>query len=1139
MEDPITEPDVQIKDTVEQNEILSLLMNKQTAEKRPIFKLNKIEKLVPLDKDADEQVEKRAVIVDKTDESRIDRSKILQELKAYQELGEIRTMNVEKEVDLEERKEPPAMSVQKSEEAKEEESGEQYRLVKRELDETGKERKPDKISLKPNTINEQTMEKLEREAVETKKRIATVSSLSQAVVDVPEDIYVNAPVHYLDNREMFVRSLNLKLKSEFKLADQSETEVVSCDVKSEDRFELLTHQKIVKYYLNIFTPYRGLLLYHGLGAGKTCASIAIAEGLKTYRKVLIMTPASLRMNYIEELKKCGDPLYKRDQHWEFISTLSQSEYLPLLKSEIGLTDEYIKKNKGGWLVNPKKPSNYQTLSTQEKMSLDKQINEMIGQKYDFINYNGINKRQYDSYSSEGKVNPFDNRIIIIDEAHNLVSRIVNKLKMGPAKRKTELAYKIYDDLMRAQNTKIVLLSGTPMINYPNEVAILFNILRGYIKTWSIPLVAKEGTKVDNAILNTILKTSDNANYINYDSNSKILEITRNPYGFINNYKSDKYMGVVLNERGEITDAEFIDNLRAILKPHKITFDKRKSSFKNNTALPDNSDEFKEKFFDFTNNKLKNSDILIRRILGLTSYYRSAQEQLLPRYDESKDLIIEEIEMSDHQFDQYNKARITERKQEQQNAKKRRAGGDVFQDIASTYRIFSRLFCNFVFPSNIERPMPTRDETIEDAVGKGINEVIIDNVKYEDIIEQSDSGIMKDDKEVLEDHKKGTVDTTYDQRIQTALTLLEKEGDAVFSQENLVKYSPKFLRMIQNITDESKQGKHLIYTQFRTLEGIGILKLILEYNGYVELRIKKDMTGNWVLDIPEAVQGRPMFALYTGTETAEMKEIYRNIFNSDWAYVPETLRAQLEKIQPENTMGQLVKVFMITASGAEGITLKNVRYVHITEPYWHPVRREQVIGRAVRICSHNTLPQELRTVNVHIYLMVFDEKKLSDTETGTIELKLKDRSKDGKHVFTTDQALHEISNIKQELSNQLLKAIKSSSIDCDFHKNKGVVCYKFSNPKPDNYIFVPKHEKENEDEARQLNEEVVAIKPTEFTMPDTGEKYFVDQNSKLIYDYKEFGDYQKANGAMAIPDPIGKLIIKKNETGKKVVTFEWY
>ena len=55
--------------------------------------------------------------------------------------------------------------------------------------------------------------------------------------------------------------------------------------------------------------------------------------------------------------------------------------------------------------------------------------------------------------------------------------------------------------------------------------------------------------------------------------------------------------------------------------------------------------------------------------------------------------------------------------------------------------------------------------------------------------------------------------------------------------------------------------------------------------------------------------------------------------------------------------------MITASGAEGISLKNVRYVHITEPYWHPVRIEQVIGRARRICSHKNLPEQYRTVEV--------------------------------------------------------------------------------------------------------------------------------------------------------------------------------
>jgi SNF2 family DNA or RNA helicase len=73
------------------------------------------------------------------------------------------------------------------------------------------------------------------------------------------------------------------------------------------------HQKLVRDYLALYTPYRGLLLYHGLGAGKTCSSIAIAEGLKSTKKVFVMVPASLRMNYIEELKKCGDPLYRKNQ----------------------------------------------------------------------------------------------------------------------------------------------------------------------------------------------------------------------------------------------------------------------------------------------------------------------------------------------------------------------------------------------------------------------------------------------------------------------------------------------------------------------------------------------------------------------------------------------------------------------------------------------------------------------------------------------------------------------------------------------------------------------------------------------------------------------------------------------------------
>ena len=56
----------------------------------------------------------------------------------------------------------------------------------------------------------------------------------------------------------------------------------------------------------------------------------------------------------------------------------------------------------------------------------------------------------------------------------------------------ELSVKLYKLLLSAENTRVVLLTGTPMINYPNEIGILFNILRGYIKSWEIPIINEQG-----------------------------------------------------------------------------------------------------------------------------------------------------------------------------------------------------------------------------------------------------------------------------------------------------------------------------------------------------------------------------------------------------------------------------------------------------------------------------------------------------------------------------------------------------------------------------------------------------------------------------------------------------------------------
>ena len=69
----------------------------------------------------------------------------------------------------------------------------------------------------------------------------------------------------------------------------------------------------------------------------------------------------------------------------------------------------IKKNGGAWLVNVSKPSNYDTLDNNQKKSLNEQINKMIEQKYQFINYNGLNRNILESLTANHTFNPFDNK----------------------------------------------------------------------------------------------------------------------------------------------------------------------------------------------------------------------------------------------------------------------------------------------------------------------------------------------------------------------------------------------------------------------------------------------------------------------------------------------------------------------------------------------------------------------------------------------------------------------------------------------------------------------------------------------------------------------------------------------------------
>ncbi|NDC31849.1 MAG: hypothetical protein EBZ58_13155, partial [Bacteroidetes bacterium] len=376
---------------------------------------------------------------------------------------------------------------------------------------------------------------------------------------------------------------------------------------------------------------------------------------------------------------------------------------------------------------------------------------------------------------------------------------------------------------------------------------------------------------------------------------------------------------------------------------------------------------------------------------------------------------------------------------------------------------------------------------------------------------------------------------YDKRIATSLLQL-KSGMMKFltkpPQGELQTYSPKFLAMLENIQDSHHQGLNLVYSQFRTLEGIGIFSLVLEANGFARFKIRKNDSGNWVCDISDEDQGKPMFALYTGTESDEEREIIRNVFNSTWDYIPVSIREQLTPKSANNFMGQIIKVLMITASGAEGISLRNVRYVHIMEPYWHPVRIEQVIGRARRICSHNDLKDEkLRTVHVMLYVMSFTPKQLSDDSS--LELRLNDVSKrDAKKPLTTDQALFEISTIKEEINRQLLTAVKEASIDCSIHRNvaskEKLKCFTFGVVNSNKFSYAPSIDNEESDASMAQNTKETELKLRKMSLTFNGVKsdYAYDMKTSIVYDYNSYLAAKEMGGE---PLVVGKVVEKDGKS----------
>jgi hypothetical protein len=345
-------------------------------------------------------------------------------------------------------------------------------------------------------------------------------------------------------------------------------------------------------------------------------------------------------------------------------------------------------------------------------------------------------------------------------------------------------------------------------------------------------------------------------------------------------------------------------------------------------------------------------------------------------------------------------------------------------------------------------------------------------------------------------------------LQQYIASITQDADRYLSKPGLAQCSPKFLSMLENIENPEHVGLHLIYSQFRTVEGIELFSAALNQNGFTRFKIKYT-GGVWALDFDvRDLSTKSTYALYTGLESSDEREILRNIYNGNWKNVPKSLTDILKPISATNNMGQLIKVLMITAAGSEGINLLNTRYVHIMEPYWHPVRMEQVIGRARRICSHQSLPIELQTVDVFLYLMIFTKKQLETSDAR--ELIKHDLGKiDNKQVFTSDQSLYEISCIKEKLIFQLLKAVKEASIDCITHikssANEKLTCLSFGNLSAENmdFSYNPDIKMDQNDDTIKQNMVITNFGDFKIIVDDDGNRYVLNQETEQLYSEESY------------------------------------
>ena len=569
---------------------------------------------------------------------------------------------------------------------------------------------------------------------------------------------------------------------------------------------------------------------------------------------------------------------------------------------------------------------------------------------------------------------------------------------------------------------------------------IYNLLYNYTSGWNVFIIIKASLKGEwlKNIKNWLSKDDyeyrfKNIIFINYDSpfadrifldalknvdnSKKSLYMIDEVHNFIRNVYSNISLGsgkraqviydYIIQDKKENPDTRvaIFSATPAVNNPFELAL---LFNLLRPGSFPKSEIEFNKLFVSSTGYQTINpntKNLFQRRIMGLVSVYTASQPGLYA----TKTIHYIDLQMSDYQDDVYSYFEEIEAKL----ALSEKGG----KKGSKTYKVYTRQACNFVFPAidqtvNGEtRPRPGKFKLTERDALKLSEKGELKDVNEKKMIHTSEylktiKMFIKKFEQYLDSKANNDTKnkhTLYDD-IKTFLD--EYKGnfekfneDAKKSELYTAMYisSPKMVNIIFNIL--KSPGPTVVYSNYVMMEGLEIFKIYLNYFGFynfmTEMKLKEGRVG--------------YVEFHGGIKNAEQRHVAKDEYN-----------------RSDNKYGTLLKIMLISPAGAEGLSLANVRQIHIMEPYWNEVRITQMVGRGIRQRSHCDLPIEERHVDVYRY-----------------KVTRKNKSK-----ISTDQYIEDLARTKEGLIQSFLGAVREVAVDCELFKKQNMVnqdykCFKFA------------------------------------------------------------------------------------------------